>query len=126
MTRILVAAAHTLLATVIGFGGVVLLVQTELNMTWEMGFYGRLSLLTTALLITALMMLGLASVQGVSSFAFALGWRWGAWGLFAVSILLVLATPPPLSWIIALGAGALIVELWGTRPGAGGDASADE
>lgn len=126
MTRILVAAVHTFLAAVIGVGGVVLLVQTRLNMTWETGFYGQLSLLTTALLITSLMMLGLASVQGVSGFAFALGWRWGAWGLFAVSILLVLATPPPLSWIIALGAGALIVELWSTRPGPSDDTSEDE
>lgn len=125
MTRILVAAVHTFLAAVIGFGGVVLMVQTQLNMTWEMGFYGQLSLLTTALLITSLMMLALASVQGVSGFAFALGWRWGAWGLFAVSILLVLATPPPLSWIIALGAGALIVDLWASRPGAS-DEDADE
>jgi hypothetical protein len=116
MTRVLVSALHTFLAATIVLGGIALLLQAQLNARWEQGFYGELSLLTGALLVTSVLMIGVAVVQTTSAFGYALGRRWGAWGLLFVSMLLVLATPSPLSWIIALAAGALLFELWITRP----------
>jgi len=115
MARVLLAALHTFLAATLVLGGAVLLVQSRLGATWEMGLYGHLSLLTTVLLVTSVMMLGIAAIQGVSSFGYALGHRWGAWGLLFVSIFLSLGVPAPLSWILILGAGVLIVELWASR-----------
>lgn len=115
MARVLLAALHTFLAATLVLGGTVLLVQSQLNITWELGFYGRLSLFTTALTLTAVVMIATATVQGISSFSYALGHRWGTWGLLLVSVFLAAGTPAPLSWILALGAAVLVLELWATR-----------
>ncbi|MBW1879861.1 MAG: hypothetical protein JRJ84_15980 [Deltaproteobacteria bacterium] len=116
MTRVVVSTLHTFLAATIILGGIALLLQAQLNARWEKGFYGELSLLTGAILVTSAVMIWVAVVQATSALGYAFGRRWGAWGLLMVSMLLVLASPSPLSWIIALAAGALLFELWLTRP----------
>jgi len=116
MTRVLVSTLHTFLAATILFGAIVLLLQAQLNAHWEEGFYGEISLLTGAFLVTSVLMIAVAVVQGTSALGYAFGRRWGAWGLLFVSLLLILASPAPLSWIIALAAGALLFEIWITRP----------
>lgn len=115
MARVLLAALHTFIAATLALGGLVLLVQCRLAVTWEMGFYGKLSLVTTVLLVTSVVALAIAVVQGVSSFGYALGQRWGAWGLLFVSVCLALVLPTRLSWILALGAAILVIELWSSR-----------
>lgn len=116
MTRIAVASLHTFLAALLAGGGTILLAQAVLNATWETGFYGEISLVTAAVLVTSILMLLLAATAVVSGFSFALGSRWGGWGLIAVSILLLAAAPPPLSWLLALAAVAVGLDLWARRP----------
>ncbi len=115
MGRILFAALHTFLAATLVLGGGVLLVQSQLNLHWELGFYRGASWLTTLLLVSAALMVSVGVVQALSSFGYALGYRWGAWGLCMVSAALMLGTPSPLRWVLALGAVALLLELWATR-----------
>ena len=112
----MLSALHTFLAATIALGGSVLLLQSMLNVTWETGFYGRMSTFTTALLLSSVIMLATASVQVTSGFAYALGHRWGAWGLLLVSVFLIAGTPSPLSWILAFAAAMILIDLWASRP----------
>ncbi len=112
MTRIAVASLHTFLATLLLGGGVLLVVQAQINASWESGFYGHLSTMTSALLATSILMIVIAIAGYIGSFGFALGVRWAGWMLIAVSIFLVAATPSPLSWLIALSAFAILFDLW--------------
>jgi uncharacterized transporter YbjL len=113
--RILIASIHTFIAAVLAAGGVLLLVQTQVNATWEKGFYGELSVLTAAILLTSGLLLGVAALQTSASLAFALGYRAGTWGLVIVSVVLAAALPPPISWLMALGAVSMLLELWAQR-----------
>ena len=116
MARVMLSALHTFLAATIALGGSVLLVQSMLNVTWETGFYGTMSTFTTALLLSSVIMIGTAAVQATSGFAYALGHRWGAWGLLLVSVFLIAGTPSPLSWVLAFAAAMIVLDLWASRP----------
>lgn len=114
--RVSVSALHVFLAAIIGLGAAWMWVQSQLNLRWEIGFYDEPTVPTVVLLVSSLMMLALAAFQAVSSFGFALGYRWGAWGVLIVSMVLVLGAPVPLMVLLAAGAGLVMTELWITRP----------
>jgi len=116
MARVMLSALHTFLAATLALGGTVLLVQTMLAVTWETGFYGPMSQFTTVMLLSSVVMIATAVVQSVSGFSYALGHRWGAWGLLLVSVFLIAGTPAPLSWVLAFAAAVIVLDLWASRP----------
>src|SRR5690606_37132582 len=93
VTRLAVGLLHALMALSTLSGAVVWLVQARLNLAWELGFYGGVSLVTGA----GLFAVAAAASLGAVHLAGAIGWLvrrvWGAHVLLALSVFYALVMP---------------------------------
>ena len=107
MARVLIACLHLLIAATAGLGALLWAVQMRLNVAWEMGLYGQVSLVTVAGLVAVC----IAGVLSLSQAALAAGWLLkrpqAGWGLLLLTLFYVCLTPPPIRWMLML-AGILI------------------
>jgi hypothetical protein len=111
MVRILVAMLHAFFALGFVTEGFILLAQARVNIAWEEGFYGAWSDGTGNMLAGAILALGLGAVQGSAALLFALGRRFGAHAIVAVSLLLLVVLQFPLSLAMAMTAGVGLIAL---------------
>jgi len=106
--RRLVAVFHVALALGLCVDGLWVLQQGGVNALWEHHFYGLPSEHTGALLFFAVMALGIAVVQILSSAVYAAGLDGGGTALLVASIVLTCILQPPLQWAVIV-VGLLIL-----------------
>lgn len=103
----MVAALHVVVGAMLVLDALAVLVQVRLAVTWELGFYGRVSPLSQVLGITAILVLGVALLGVGTALRYALG-QTGGQGVLLASLLLMCVVPEPIAWAL-LGANLAVV-----------------
>lgn len=111
MVRAVVGALHTFVAAALATDGLLWLLQSLVNTSWEHGFYGQVSETSLTFLVASIAALLFAGVQAGVGVAYALGRPWAVHGVLGVSIVLMLVGWYPLNLFMALAAGAGLLEL---------------
>jgi hypothetical protein len=100
--------------------------QAWVNLQWELGFYGTPSLLTQGILGAGGIQLAFAVVQFAAAWIWAAGWRAGGVALIASTVLLAMSWPAPLSWLVGLASGMVLLDLLDGPASADGDDADDD
>lgn len=112
MARVVVGSLHLLIGLLLAWGAAMWVAQIGVNATWEMGFYGEISVLTSAAALALCLIAALCVVEVAS----AIGWMFGrpiaGGALAAVSVLLAVVLPGPLRLLMAMSAASIGLELW--------------
>lgn len=112
MIRGTVGVMHCLVALSTLIGGAMWLVQMRLNLQWEVGLYGGVSLVTSAGLFAVAAALSLGALHLVGGVSWLRGRLWGGHILLALSVFYALVTPRPFRWLVMLGGVVILLDLW--------------
>ncbi len=100
--------------------------QAWVNLQWELGFYGAPSLLTQGMLGAGGLQITLAAAQIASAWAWAAGWRAAGVASIASTVVLAVSWPAPLSWILGLASGMVMLDLLESRAKDGDEDDGDD
>lgn len=115
MGRVLLATFHLILATLLGLSGAYALLLARTWWIWEQGFFGRERVELVAFGAGGVLLVAIALTEAITSIAYAVGRRWGLWGLALTSGLLLAMLPGPLAFGVLLGMFVLGLQLWRER-----------
>lgn len=102
MIRIAVVGLHGGIAALTAVNAIFLLIQGQMNLAWETGFYRAPSLLTQAYLGGSAFAVTLAFLQLALSVGVLLNQPWAMRGLLALTVMLTFVVPPPWNALLLL------------------------
>lgn len=111
LVRVIVASFHTFIAAGLVVQALAWVAQGRVNVEWEAGFYGQITPGSFAMIGAGVILLVLGAIEASVALSFAIGWKWAVQAMIAMSVLLVLGTPWPVSLLMSLSAMAGWMEL---------------
>ena len=105
--RTLIAAAQIAAGLLVLINGVLHLIQSWVNLPWEVGFYTEASPVGAALLLRALILIGLGASTSLLGLGDAQLGLSGQWILFSC-LFRMCVVPEPIAWVL-LAASMLVV-----------------
>ncbi len=111
MIRLSILTLHSLLATLIISGGVLSWLQARVNITWEHGFYGDASELSSSLLLGAVAVVSFGVGHLCSAIAWFVGYVRAGWALSVVTLVLLAELPWPLGLVLAASTALVMLDM---------------
>ena len=102
MIRAAVLGLHCCIAALTATNAIALLIQGQMNLAWETGFYRTPSLLTQAYVGGSAIALAIAVAQFALSIGVAFRKRWAIRGLLSLTVLLSFVLPLPWNALLLL------------------------
>lgn len=116
LVRVIVALFHAFIAAGLMIQALAWVAQGRVNIEWEAGFYGQIAPGSFAMLGAGVILFGLGAVEVALASSFAIGWKWAAQAMIAMSALLVFGTPWPVNMLMSLSVMAGWMQLRALAP----------
>ena len=108
--RIIVAGMHIALGLLVIGEGLVVVLQSRLNLLWEMGFYGERSPVSLVLGGASLVVIGMGLATLLGGALYARTRAGGRWVLLNSLLLICIGVPEAIAWVLVAGSALVVID----------------